>query len=71
MHYSSDCSSKRNEATVEVSYDGNPNFVKIPGTVWLMLKLPNTVLLINNRFYVCENGVWFESGDAVGPWTYV
>ncbi len=60
---------KRNEATVEVSYDGNPKFINIPGThVAYAENSPNTVLLINNRYYVCENGVWFESGRPLGPW---
>lgn len=60
---------KRNEATVEVSYDGNPNFINIPGTrVAYAENSPNTVLLINNRYYVCENGVWFESARPFGPW---
>ncbi|MBN2272956.1 MAG: hypothetical protein JXK95_01370 [Bacteroidales bacterium] len=59
----------RNEATAEVTYDGNPNFKKIPGTnIAYADNSPNTVLLINNRYYLCENGVWFESGKALGPW---
>ena len=60
---------KRNEATAEVSYDGNPSFRNIPGThVAYADNSPNTVLLINNRYYLCDNGVWFESGKAMGPW---
>jgi hypothetical protein len=60
---------KRNEATVEVTYDGNPNFVNIPGTrVAYADNCATTVLLINNRFYACDNGIWFESDRATGPW---
>jgi hypothetical protein len=60
---------KRNETTVEVVYDGNPNFVKIPGTrVAYADNSATTVLLINDRFYVCDNGIWFESDMATGPW---
>ncbi|OFY58596.1 MAG: hypothetical protein A2Y87_10550 [Bacteroidetes bacterium RBG_13_46_8] len=60
---------KRNEATVEVIYDGNPNFVNIPGTrVAYADNSGTTVLLINNRFYACDNGIWFESDRATGPW---
>jgi hypothetical protein len=60
---------KRNETTVEVIYDGNPNFVNIPGTrVAYADNSAITVLLINNRFYACDNGIWFESDGAMGPW---
>ncbi|MBN1414910.1 MAG: hypothetical protein JW973_07405 [Bacteroidales bacterium] len=60
---------RRNEATAEVTYDGNPKFINIPGTrVAYAENSPNTVLLINSRYYVCENGVWFESDRALGPW---
>jgi hypothetical protein len=60
---------RRSEATVEVSYDGNPKFIYIPGTrVAYAENSPNTVLLISNRYYVCENGVWFESDRPFGPW---
>jgi hypothetical protein len=60
---------KRNEATVEVTYDGNPNFVNIPGTrVAYADNSGTTVLLISNRFYACDNGIWFESDRADGPW---
>ena len=59
----------RKEATAAISYDGNPNFVNIPGTrVAYADNSSSSVLLINNRYYVCENGVWFESGKAMGPW---
>jgi hypothetical protein len=59
----------RNEATVNVTYDGNPNFVNIPGTrVAYADNSGTTVLLISNRFYACDNGIWFESDRATGPW---
>ena len=59
----------RKEATAEVVYDGNPDFKSIPGTrVAYADNSNNTVLLINDRYYLCENGVWFESGKALGPW---
>ncbi len=60
---------KRNEARIDVSYDGNPRFVDIPGTrVAYAENSPNSVLLINNYYYACENGVWFESARPMGPW---
>ena len=60
---------KRNETTVTVAYDGNPNFVNIPGTrVAYADNSATTVLLINDRFYACDNGIWFESDGAAGPW---
>ncbi len=60
---------KRSEATATVSYDGNPSFKNIPGTrIAYADNSASTVLLINDRYYLCENGVWFESARAMGPW---
>jgi hypothetical protein len=59
----------RNTATVEVTYDGNPQFGQIKGTdMAYALNTDKSVLLINDRYYCVDNAVWFESGSPTGPW---
>ena len=60
----------RKEARLEVSYDGNPNFERIVGTsMKYAVNTDKSVLLIDNRYYCCDNAIWFESDYATGPWT--
>lgn len=60
---------KRSEAKLSVEYDGKPKFEDIPGTaVAYAVNTGAQVLEINNRYYAVDNGVWFESGSAEGPW---
>jgi hypothetical protein len=60
---------KRSEAKLEVEYDGQPKFEKITGTdVSYAVNTAAQVLLINNRYYAVDNGVWFTSSAATGPW---
>jgi len=59
----------RNEANVEVTYDGNPEFKKIEGTdMSYAINTDKTVLLITNKYYCVEDGIWFVSDKATGPW---
>ncbi|UTF60180.1 carbohydrate-binding family V/XII [Gilvimarinus sp. DA14] len=60
---------KRSEAELEVSYDGAPEFKSIPGTeVAYAVNTGAQVLRIDNHYYAVDNGVWFESDAAKGPW---
>jgi hypothetical protein len=60
---------KRDEATLTVEYDGAPSFEDIPGTsVAYAVNTGAQVLEIDNRFYAVDNGVWFTSTAATGPW---
>jgi hypothetical protein len=60
---------KRDEATLSVEYDGAPKFEDIPGTsVAYAVNTGAQVLEINNRYYAVDNGVWFTSAAATGPW---
>lgn len=60
---------KRSEATLSVEYDGKPDFEKINGTdVSYAVNTAAQVLLINGEYYAVDNGVWFTSGSATGPW---
>ncbi len=59
----------RKTATVEVQYDGDPKFEKIDATkVAYALNSDKTVLQIDKTFYCIDNGIYFESTKATGPW---
>jgi hypothetical protein len=60
---------KRSEAKVDVTYDGNPKFAKIDGTdMHYAVNTSFSVIRYGSQFYCCDNGVWFMSGYATGPW---
>ena len=60
---------KRSEASLTVEYDGNPKFEKIKGTdVSYAVNTGAQVLEIGGRYYAVDNGVWFTSAAATGPW---
>ena len=60
---------KRDEATLTVEYDGKPKFEKIKGTeVSYAVNTGAQVLQIDGRYYAVDNGVWFTSAAATGPW---
>ncbi len=59
----------RKTATLTVEYDGKPDFEKIKGTnVSYAVNTGAQVLEIDGRYYAVDNGVWFTSGSAQGPW---
>ena len=60
----------RNTATTSVSYDGRPKFTDIEGTNLQYAVNTSSTVLRNGgdgRFYVVDNGVWFVSDNATGP----
>jgi hypothetical protein len=60
---------QRSEAKLDVSYDGDPQFERIEGTsVDHAVNTGSQVLRIEGRYYACDNGVWFVSEGATGPW---
>jgi len=60
---------KRSEASLTVEYDGSPKFEKIKGTdVSYAVNTGAQVLEVNGRYYAVDNGVWFTSAAATGPW---
>ena len=60
---------KRDEASLTVEYDGSAKFEDIPGTsVSYAVNTGAQVLEIDNRYYAVDNGVWFTSSSATGPW---
>ena len=59
----------RNEAKLEVTYDGDPKFEKIEGTeVSYALNTDKQVLLIDKRYYCVDDAIWFVSSKPDGPW---
>ena len=60
---------QRKGTTLEIEYDGEPSFEAIEGTdVAYAVNTGAQVLRIDARFYAVDNGVWFESDAATGPW---
>jgi hypothetical protein len=59
----------RKTLAVTVIYEGEPKFQDIEGTkVQYAVNTPNSVFLVNGRYYCCYQAVWFESASATGPW---
>lgn len=59
----------RKTASVEVKYDGDPEFNLVEGTeVSVAANTDKTVLLIKNKYYCIDEAIWFESDNPTGPW---
>jgi hypothetical protein len=59
----------RNEARLEVTYDGRPQFEPVGNTdMKYAINTDKSVLLIGKRYYCCDNAIWFESDSPSGPW---
>lgn len=59
----------KDSMTCTVNYDGTPVFEKIEGTSLELAKnTGSTVIKSGKSYYVLENGVWFISANATGPW---
>jgi hypothetical protein len=56
-------------AAVKVAYSGEPQFQPIQGTpLSYATNTPDKVIKVENRYYVCSQGVWFDSSSPTGPW---
>ncbi|MEP6726452.1 MAG: hypothetical protein ABJC98_11570, partial [Bacteroidota bacterium] len=59
----------RKTATANVTYDGDPQFDNISGTrLQYAINASATVLRMDGMYYAIDNGVWFQSRSASGPW---
>ena len=59
----------RAEARLEVSYDGKPKFEKVGNTgMKYAVNTDKSVLQIENRYYCCDDAIWFEADAPTGPW---
>lgn len=60
---------RRGPADVEVEYDGEPEFAPVDGTdLEYAANTGATVLQSERRYYLVEDGVWYESATPNGPW---
>jgi hypothetical protein len=54
---------------VKVSYQGDPQFAPIQGTsMSYATNTTNQVIQVESTYYLCQNGVWFNSHSPQGPW---
>ena len=59
----------RRTANTRVEFDGMPIFKPIQGTdMRYAVNTSSTVLEEGGRYYALDNGVWFTSETAAGPW---
>lgn len=59
----------RNEAKLEVAYEGEPKFATIKGTsVKCAVNTADDVFEVKGQYYCCKDGVWFTAMKAQGPW---
>ena len=59
----------RRTTTCNVTYEGEPSFTPINGTSLMVAENSNiTVLKSNHKYYAVDNGIWFVSRTAEGPW---
>jgi len=57
------------DRSIEVTYDGPPEFVVIDGTTMAYAaNTPYAVLRADGRYYACHDAVWYVAGDPYGPW---
>lgn len=60
---------ERDKAELKVEYDGDPKFEHISGTdVDYAVNTGAQVIRISKKYYAVDNGVWFVSDKATGPW---
>ena len=59
----------RRKATVEILYDGEPRFEKIPNIdVEYAVNTQDAVFKAKGKYYACVQAVWYESDSPHGPW---
>lgn len=59
----------RKQATLEVTYDGEPRFEKITGTdLEYAVNTATPVLKEGGKYYACSDAVWFVADAPRGPW---
>ncbi len=60
---------ERDQASLEVEYDGEPKFEDISGTTMAYaVNSPSQVIHVGKAYYACDDGIWFVANTATGPW---
>jgi len=55
---------------VEVNYDGEPQFEPVEGTnFFYATNTGQQVLKVGEKYYLCQEGVWYVSPLPTGPWS--
>jgi hypothetical protein len=56
-------------ASFTVEYDGTPQFQPVDGTrMTYAVNTSAAVIKSGGRYYCCDQGIWYESTSATGPW---
>ena len=59
----------RNKAKLSVEYDGDPKFETIENTgLSYAVNTETPVIQVKNKYYACDEAVWFVSDKAKGSW---
>lgn len=59
----------RKKAKLTVEYDGAAKFEKIKGTsLKYAVNTATPVILVDKKYYGCDQAVWFVAEKATGPW---
>ncbi len=59
----------RKTATLEVEYDGEPDFQPIEGTsLTYAVNSPTPVIKYESAYFAVDEGVWFVAGNPQGKW---
>ncbi|MCW8983727.1 MAG: hypothetical protein OQK55_00165 [Thermoanaerobaculales bacterium] len=57
-------------ASFNVEYDGAPQFKVIDGTgMTYGVNTSAAVIFSGGRYFACDQGIWYDSASATGPWT--
>lgn len=58
------------DGTIEVTYDGDPEFESIEGTeLAYAVNTQFQVLRLGEEYYCVEQAIWYRAEDPGGPWT--
>jgi hypothetical protein len=59
----------KRDATTTVEYDGEPKFEDIEETdLQYAVNTEKQVIKFKDTYYCCDEGIWYESKSATGPW---
>jgi hypothetical protein len=57
------------DSTTTVEYDGKPQFEPVEGTeLTAAVNTESQVIKYRDSYYCCDDGVWYVSDAATGPW---
>ncbi len=59
----------RNDKSLEVTYDGDPEWDDIEDTdMEYAVNTSSSVIKYEDLYYCCEEAVWYQANSATGPW---